>query len=56
MNNAYFGKTMENIRDRVNLEYISHGQMQRIIYRQNKLKFEDIVDHYENFSVLKYDK
>ena len=29
LNNAFFGKTMENIRDRVNLEFISHRQIQR---------------------------
>ena len=27
MNNAFFGKTMENVRDRVNLEFIDHSQI-----------------------------
>ena len=27
MNNAFFGKTMENVRDRTNLEFIDHSQM-----------------------------
>ena len=47
---------MENIRDRVNLEFISQGQIQKIIYRQFKLSFKGIVDRYKNFSVYKYDK
>ena len=28
MNNAFFGKNMENVRDRVNLEFIDHSQIQ----------------------------
>ena len=40
MNNAFFGRTMENIRDRVNLEVISHDQIQQIINRQSKLSFK----------------
>ena len=33
MNNAFFGKTMENIRDSVSLKFTSHGHIQKIIYR-----------------------
>ena len=40
MNNAFFGKTMENVRDRVNLEFIDHSQKQQIIKRQSKLSFK----------------
>ena len=56
MNNAFFGKTMENVRDRVNLEFIDHTQIQQIIKRQSKLSFKGIVDHYSKFSVYKFDK
>ena len=43
MNNAFFGKTMENVRDSVNLEFIDHSQIQQIIKRQSKLSFKGIV-------------
>ena len=40
MNNAFFGKTMENVRDRTKLEFIDHSQIQQIIKRQFKLSFK----------------
>ena len=43
LNNAFFGKTMENVRDRVNLEFINHSQKQKIMKRQSKLSFKGIV-------------
>ena len=56
MKNGFFGKTMENLRDRVNLEFIDHSQVQQIIKRQSKLSFKGIVDWYSVFSVYKFDK
>ena len=56
MNNAFFGKTMENVRDRTNLEFIDHSQIDQILKRQSKLGFKGIVDHYSKFSVYKFDK
>ena len=56
LNNAFFGKTMENVRDRTNLEFIDHSQIDQIIKRQSKLSFKGIVDHYSKFSVYKFDK
>ena len=56
MNNAFFGKTMENVRDRTNLEFIDHSQINQIIKRQSKLSFKGIVDHYSKFIVYKFDK
>ena len=56
MNNAFVGKTMENVRERVNLEFIDHTQIDQIIKRQSKLSFKGIMDHYSNFSVYKFDK
>ena len=56
MNNAFFGKTMENVRDRTNLEFIDHSQIDQIIKRQSKLSFKGIVDHYSKFSVYKFEK
>ena len=46
---------MENIvEDYVNSEFVSHGQIQQTIYRQSKLSFKGIEDHYENFCVYKF--
>ena len=56
MNNAFFGKTMEIVRDRTNLEFIDHSQIDQIIKRHSKLSFKGIVDHYSKFSVYKFDK
>ena len=56
INNAFFGRTMENVRDRVNLEFIDHSQIQQIIKRQSKLSFKGIVDWNSVFSVYKFDK
>ena len=56
MNNAFFGKTMENVRDRTNLEFIDHSQIDQIIKRQSKLSFKGIMYHYSKFSVYKFDK
>ena len=56
LNNAFFGKTMENVRDRTNLEFIDHSQIDQIIKRQSKLSFKSIVFLYSKFSVYKFDK
>ena len=56
MNNAFFGKTMENVRERVNLETISHTNIDQIIKRQSKLSFKGIACFYSEFSVYKFDK
>ena len=56
MNNAFFGKTMENVRDRTNLEFIPHTNIDQIIKRKSKLSFKGIVNHYSEFSVYKFDK
>ena len=56
MNNAFFGKTMENVRERVNLEIIPQTNIDQRINRQSKLSFKGIVNHYSEFSVYKFDK
>ena len=40
MNNAFFGKTMENVRDRTNLEFIDHSQIDQIIKKTIQVKFQ----------------
>ena len=37
---------MENVRDRTNLEFLSHSQIDQTIKRQSKLSFKGIVDWY----------
>ena len=56
MNNAFFGKTIENVRDGTNLEFIDHSQIYQLIKRQSKLSFKGIIYHYSKFSVYKFDK
>ena len=56
MNNAFFGKTMENVRERTNLEFIPHTNIDQIIKRQSKLSFKGVVNHYSEFSIYKFDK
>ena len=51
MNNAFFGKTMENVSERVNLEIIPHTNIDQIIKRQSKLSFKGINIH---FMILAY--
>ena len=55
-NNAFFGKTMENVRERVNLEIIPYTNIAQIIKRQSKLSFKGINMHYSTFSLYKFDK
>ena len=42
MNNAFFGETMENVREIVNLQIIPHTNTDQIIKRQSKLSFKGI--------------
>ena len=56
MNNAFFGKTVENVRERVNLEIIPHTNIDQIRKRQSKLSFKGISIQNIDFSLYKYDK
>ena len=51
MNNAFFAKTMENVRERVNLEIIPNTEIDQIIKRHPKLSFKGITHHYNDFSL-----
>ena len=41
MNNSFYGKTIENIRKRLNLDLIDKSDAHRILNRQSKLSFDD---------------
>ena len=56
LNNAFFVKTMKNVRDRTNLEFLSHSEIDQLIKRQSRLRFKGIVDWYSTLSVYKFDK
>ena len=51
VNNSYFGKTKQSVRDRANSEFVPHSEYDRMIKRQSKLSFKGIVNHYLEFSV-----
>ena len=54
--NAFFGKTIENVRVTTNLEFIDPSQLDQITKRQSKVSFKGIINLYENVSVDKFDK
>ena len=56
INNPFFGKTMENVRERVSLEIIFHTNINQITKRQSKLSFKGINMRYSTFSLYKFDK
>ena len=56
MNNGFLGKTMENVRERTNLEFIDHSQIDQIRKRQSKLSFNGIEGWCSTFSVYKLDR
>ena len=45
---------LENVKDRTNLEFIDHSQVNSLII--SKLSFKSIVNWYEKFSVNKFVK
>ena len=63
MNKAFFGKTMENVRDGTKLKFIDNSQLDQIIKQRSKLSFkfdrEETVFSkpiYLGFSVLELSK
>ena len=54
MNNTYFGKAMENVRDRTILEFFPHSENHRKMKRQSKFSSKCIVNQYPEYSVYKY--
>ena len=48
LNNAFYGKTMENVRNRWGLKFFEKDEYQKIINYQSKLTFNGIHKSYEN--------
>ena len=48
LNNAFYGKTMENVRNRLKIKFIKKDDYREIIKQQSKLTFNGIHKSYEN--------
>ena len=48
LNNAFYGKTMENVRNRMGIEFIKKDNLKKIINQQSELTFNGIHKSYEN--------
>ena len=49
LNNAFYGKTMENVRNRLKIKFIKKDDHKEIIKQQSKLIFNGIHKPYENY-------
>ena len=56
MNNSFYGKTIENIRKRLNLALIDKSETHKIKNRQPKLVFDDKIAEYEKFNLYSFNK
>ena len=54
LNNAFYGKTMENVRNRLKIKFIKKDDYSEIIKQQSKLTFEGIHKSYKNFDSYKF--
>ena len=51
MNNSFYGKTIESIRKRLNLDLIDKSDIHKILNRQSKLSFDEKIAKYEKFNL-----
>ena len=56
MNNSFYGKTIENIRKRSNIDLIDKSDIHRILNRQSKLSFDDKIAEYGKFNLYSFNK
>ena len=56
LNNAAFGKFLENVRNRLGLELIKKGDNKKIIKQQSKLTFSGIQKSYDNYDSYTFKK
>ena len=55
MSNSFYGKTIENIRKRLNLDLIDKSDTRRILNRQSN-SFDDKIAEYEKFNLYSFNK
>ena len=48
LNNAFYGKTMENVRNRLKIKFVKKDDYREIVKQQSKLTFNGIHKSYEN--------
>ena len=56
MNNSFYGKAIENIRKRLNLDLMEKSDTNRILNRQSKLSFDDKIAKYEKLNLCSFNK
>ena len=56
MNISFYGKAIENIRKRLNLDLIEKSDIHKILNRQSKLSFDDKIAEYEKFNLYSFNK
>ena len=56
MNNSFYGKTIQNIRKRLNLDLMDKSDIHRILNRQSKLSFVDKISEFEKFKLYSFNK
>ena len=56
MNNSFYGKLMENIRKRMNLDLLPKEDIMKKIKRQSKVTFNGKVADYESFKLFSFNK
>ena len=56
LNNAFYGKTMENVRNRLGLKIFRKDEFKKIIKYQSKMTFKGIHKSYENFDSYVFKK
>ena len=44
MNDSFYGKTLENIKKRLNFDLIDKSDIHRILNRQSKLSFDEKIE------------
>ena len=49
LNNAFYGKTMENVRNRVNVDFIKKDDTDEIMKQHSKLTFNGVQKLFENY-------
>ena len=56
MNNSFYGKTVKNIKKRLNLDLRDKADTHRKLNRQSKLSFDDKTAEYEKFSLYSFNR